>query len=45
MLNLGLSQLESGDKRAARTTLQIVADRYADAPAGRTAKQRLTTIK
>lgn len=45
MLTLGLSQLESGDKRAARATLQIVADRYAETPAGRTATQRLPTIK
>ena len=45
MLTLGLSQLESGDKRTARATLQIVADRYAETPAGRTATQRLATIK
>jgi TolA-binding protein len=45
MLNIGLAQLESGDRRAARATLQTLVDRHPDTPAAQIARERLAALR
>jgi tol-pal system protein YbgF len=45
LFTMGLAQIESGDRRAGRRTLEIVTERYGDTPVGQSAKERLATLR
>ncbi|MEI8302358.1 MAG: tol-pal system protein YbgF [Burkholderiales bacterium] len=45
LLTIGLCQIETGDKRGARKTLESVIDKHAGTPAAAQAKERLATLK
>jgi TolA-binding protein len=45
LFTMGLAQIESGDRRTGRRTLEIVTERYGETPVGQSAKERLTTLR
>ena len=45
LLTIGLCQVETGDKRGARKTLESVIEKHAGTPAAAQAKERLATLK
>jgi tol-pal system protein YbgF len=45
MFTMGLAQIESGDRRTGRRTLEVVVERYGETPVGQAAKERLTTLR
>jgi tol-pal system protein YbgF len=45
LFTMGLAQIESGDRRTGRRTLEIVTERYGDTPVGQSAKERLVNLR
>jgi tol-pal system protein YbgF len=45
LFTMGLAQIESGDRRTGRRTLEIVTERYGETPVGQSAKERLVTLR
>ena len=45
LLNQAYAQIESGDRKTARTTLQNVIAKYGDTSAGQAARDRLASLK
>jgi tol-pal system protein YbgF len=41
----GLAQIESGDRRAGRRTLEVLIERFPEAPVALSAKERLATLR
>lgn len=44
MLNLAYAQIEAGDRRAARRTLEQLIEKFPEAPAAKSARERLATL-
>jgi tol-pal system protein YbgF len=42
---MGLAQIESGDRKTGRRTLEIISERFPDSPMSQSAKERLATLK
>jgi TolA-binding protein len=45
MLNLGIAQIDAGDKRAARSTFQAIIEKYPETQAAQPARERLSTLR
>jgi tol-pal system protein YbgF len=45
IFTMGLAQIESGDRRAGKKTLEGLVERYPDNPLAQSAKERLSTLK
>jgi tol-pal system protein YbgF len=45
IFTMGLAQIESGDRRSGKRTLEIVVERYPDSSQAQSAKERLSTLK
>jgi tol-pal system protein YbgF len=45
LFTMGLAQIESGDRRTGRRTLEIVTERYGDTAVGQSAKERLVNLR
>ena len=45
LLSVALCQIETGDKRAARRSLEVLVEKYPDSPAAPQARERMATLK
>jgi FimV-like protein len=44
MLSLAYAQIESGDRRSARRTLEQLIEKFPESPAAKSARDRLVTL-
>jgi tol-pal system protein YbgF len=45
LYTMGLAQIESGDRRNGRRTLEVIAEKFGETPIGQSAKERLLTLR